>query len=652
MLQNQETMIDHLPRLICFVLFTGCLIGQVHGQQAKIHSLQKKIAAAANDTTKVNLYYSLSRQYWNKNTDSAMLMADKAIELATELHFEKGLAMSYLSKGITFTSKGRFPEALEFQLKSLVLSEKLKLDDLSGNINSNIGIIYSRMRNYEKAREFYERSLAIMEKFTPAATISVLINLGDVCEKSKEYGKALEYDFRALELCRKEEEDGFALATLLCNLGSIHLKIGKKTEAIDYLEESSALSEKLDDREGLAYCYNLMAEIYQQNRQWKQSTQIGLKSLALMESLGSNELKKETYHILSEGYRKSGDYKTALYYKDREVVLKDSLITMEKEREVNNLLTSYKLDKKQQEIDLLNKDRIIKVKELEKKRQEQITFISAVIFLVLLAGTLLYANREHHKSNQQLRLQKEEIIQQKELITHQNQELQGVNRIKDRLLAVIGHDLRGPLNSLGSLLLLMQKKSIGIEEIQQLSTLLTDELKLTRNLLENLLTWARYQLEDSGPSLSHFDLKAMVEENLKLIDRSARLKGVIINNQVQEKIDLHADQSMIDIVIRNLVSNAVKYCREGDHVSVSFTSSNDAVYVSVKDTGIGMSETVKSSIFSIGSGTSQRGTSNEKGAGLGLGLCKELIEKNKGTIVFESELGKGSRFTFSIPFRK
>lgn len=228
-------------------------------------------------------------------------------------------------------------------------------------------------------------------------------------------------------------------------------------------------------------------------------------------------------------------------------------------------------------------------------------------------------------------------------------ELHRLNQLKDRVFSIISHDLRGPLVNLSEVLKMVNNNEMTAEEFKVLSPTLNKDIVYTTDLLENILHWSRSQLEGYGIKKELFDLKAVVVNEVSYHSAAANTKQIEIIQDVFPGAQVYADVLMIQIVIRNILSNAIKFCQENCsiHLSAVFTGDN-LMQLQISDTGIGMSEEVITKLFS-GENYSTRGTMNEKGTGLGLVVCKEFLEKNGGRLRVESKAGVGSDFYIYIP---
>ena len=237
-------------------------------------------------------------------------------------------------------------------------------------------------------------------------------------------------------------------------------------------------------------------------------------------------------------------------------------------------------------------------------------------------------------------------------LRRQSIELQELNVTKDRFFSIIAHDLRGPMGGLMGLtdLLTEELSNMSMAEIQEFLGSMRDSATNLFKLLENLLQWARIQQGGMTFNREWVLFQPIVIESIEMIQESAKKKGIEIICDISEHVEVFADSNLIQTIIRNLVSNAVKFSTRGGTVNISAkTREDESVEISVKDMGIGMNQNMVESLFRIDVKNGRPGTEGEQSTGLGLLLCKEFIEKHGGQIKVESEVGKGSVFSFNIP---
>jgi two-component system sensor histidine kinase/response regulator len=263
-------------------------------------------------------------------------------------------------------------------------------------------------------------------------------------------------------------------------------------------------------------------------------------------------------------------------------------------------------------------------------------------------GFILKKNEELNKVNLEVE-QKNEIISIKaqQLETQTNQ-LTALNTFQTKLFSIISHDLRAPVFALRDLFNNAASQQISAEDVKELIPDAASDLSYTASLMENLLQWAKSQLAAGERKPQILDISILIQEVMQLLRLQAGSKKIVLENKVNEPLHVFADKDMISVVIRNLVSNALKFTSANGRVVVEANQAGSTVEVFVKDTGSGMSmETLQK--INANNFYTTKGTANESGTGLGLMLCKEFLAKNDGRMFVESTQGKGSVFSFSLP---
>lgn len=229
--------------------------------------------------------------------------------------------------------------------------------------------------------------------------------------------------------------------------------------------------------------------------------------------------------------------------------------------------------------------------------------------------------------------------------------LKELNATKDKLFSIIGHDLKGPLNNILGFSELIENgfDSYSGDEIRQYNKIIYQLAQSVSSLLDNLLTWSRAQRKIISSSPQNIAIHFTVEKCFGLLRQTALQKEIRLKNSVPPETVVYADDEMITSVIRNLISNAVKFTNRGGTISVVAQSTHESAVIGIKDTGIGIPENKIPHLFHPDENHSDLGTEGEKGTGLGLVICKDFVEKNNGKIWVESEPGKGSVVYFSLP---
>ena len=269
------------------------------------------------------------------------------------------------------------------------------------------------------------------------------------------------------------------------------------------------------------------------------------------------------------------------------------------------------------------------------------------------------------KLQQELRQQNETLERYAEMLAQKNDELKAknaeldeknsqlnlLNADKDKFFSIIAHDLRNPIGALRELPQLIAENldNYSKDELRRLITMQRDAARNLFELLENLLTWSRMQrgLIEFNPE--PIQVSALVQRSIALLTPSAAQKAITLTQAVNPSLLGMADHKMIDAVVRNLISNAIKFTNQGGTIEVSGNDDGAFMTIAVKDNGVGIGEQFLPKLFRIDEQYRRTGTANERGTGLGLILCKEFVERNGGEIRVESKIGNGSTFSFTLP---
>ena len=261
---------------------------------------------------------------------------------------------------------------------------------------------------------------------------------------------------------------------------------------------------------------------------------------------------------------------------------------------------------------------------------------------------ILQKSRSLHRQNLEIEQQKKVIAEKARKLTVQTKELTELNNLKNKLFSIISHDLKLPMYALRNLFSNVQQQSLPADEIKEMIPDVVHDLNYTISLMENLLQWAKSQMQADMVRTENLDIAEMIDEVVHLLRPQAEHKKIKIENQSIDSVQILGDKDMINLVLRNLLSNAIKFTPESGHISVGFKEGGSFVEVYVKDSGAGMGvETINK--ISQNNYYSTKGTASESGTGLGLMLCKEFLAKNGGHLHINSKPGEGSVFSFIMP---
>lgn len=282
-----------------------------------------------------------------------------------------------------------------------------------------------------------------------------------------------------------------------------------------------------------------------------------------------------------------------------------------------------------------------------------IVFLFYGLYLIKKENTeyqfrLIKQNRALHKKNLQIKQQKQMVAEKAALLHTQANELAELNSLKNRLFSVIAHDLKAPMYALRSLFQNMQHYNLPAAEIKSMIPEVVKDMNDTIGLMENLLQWSKTQMQADAVVAQEINVTELIADVVKLLRLQAEAKAVTITCNNQQPIHVFADRDMIQLVLRNLVSNAIKFTPQNGSVAIGINRHSYFAEVFVQDTGTGISEEALKKIHQNIFYTT-KGTASESGTGLGLMLCKEFLAKNGGQMHIESKLGQGSIFSFTLP---
>jgi signal transduction histidine kinase/ligand-binding sensor domain-containing protein len=370
----------------------------------------------------------------------------------------------------------------------------------------------------------------------------------------------------------------------------------------------------------------------------QRTEELALKNETLL--LQTKELK-ETNNLLSERQEEI-EHKNIMLINQAQQLNETNTLLEERQEEIEqkNIILTKQTEK-------LNKTNI-----LLEERQTEIEQKNEI--LMHQAEALNETNTLLEERQMQIEEQAEELMMQKEELQKQRDNLNELNITKDKLFSILGHDLRSPFNTIFgySELLYNNLRRYPIEKIELQVNIIKDAAQNTFALLNNLLEWSRSQRGIIKVEFEELLISEIVNNELKVLVQQATRKDIKIKFQENgAEVPVQADSNMISTVIRNLVTNAIKFSNKNNSILIVNTYENDTFTFSVSDVGIGISSEKIDSIFKVNLNNSIKGTAGEKGTGLGLLLCVDFIEKHKGKLWAESELGKGSTFSFSIPIK-
>jgi signal transduction histidine kinase len=478
----------------------------------------------------------------------------------------------------------------------------------------------------------------------------VSTNLGSIHSDLGNFDKALDNFTKATEIARKMGRKADQTTSLI-NQASVYYDSERLNEALNILNTAHSYAQELKDERILRNAYSLYMKIYDKKGQTDESAKYFSLFAAITRKIQQEEVKRkeeEAKHIVNQATSRVIEVDASkqateqvLQERDMELVEKQKFLE-EAEMESRERLM---------QIDLLNKERELQLAIISHHSQMQKVYIIIIVLILTFTTYIFYSYYEKKKANALLRQKNIEISRQNSEIQEQAERLSELNCLKDKLFSIISHDLRSPLSSLITLLNLTQQGYFTEEGFKEVIDELSKNVGYTKGLLENLLSWAHSQMQGLKLQSTHFNLHEMANSKFSLYSEQASAKGITLKNVIDESVQVYADSAMIELVFRNLLANAIKFCSNGCTITASASLMPNKVLISINDTGTGISPENLEKLFGKEI-FSTKGTSNEKGTGLGLILCKDFVTLNGGEIWAKSVLGVGSEFFFTLPLDK
>jgi len=542
-----------------------------------------------------------------------------ATEEFKKRNLKKELKLSYNNLAKAYYNINATDKAIEYYLKTLEIQEQLN-DTLGINAsNSNLAELYSTKKEHRKAIEYYEKVLNNISTDNDSIRGSVFSKLGGEYLKFNDYNKASKYLTQGYNINLRSENKS-SLLTVLNNLGDLNLQQKKLVLAEKQLLEAGIIAKALDNKNELLRHYKLMKALDSTKRRFDKAFAWQREYYSL-----KNELSKNSLNL---------------------GLNTNEITTLE-------LGPNFNIQELNNNSEALTKsEMVISENNLELNRFKLIFYaLLAALAVVSTFLILIYLKRNNTiKYTQELEEKNIKIQLQNEAFQEQTKYLENVNNVKDKLFSIVSHDLKDSLSSINGFIDLLKDGSLSREEFDNLIPELSENANNASLLLFNLLNWSKSQMQSLEPKPSLIDVQEIFEDKIKLVEQRLEKKGITLADHSLRDF-AYADRSMFEIVIQNLLANALKFSENGDTITLSNHISNGSCIISVADTGIGISKQNIEKLFKKNTFTTL-GTNNEKGTGLGLSICKELIELNNGKIWVESTPNVGSTFYVELPKSK
>ncbi len=567
-------------------------------------------------------------EIWSGDYASAQKSLSEANIIAQNPEYKEALVDIYAMYSYMYQLNELWDEAWIYnkKLDEYIRNPKNKFPFHGGDVFDNYAVIYDGLGEYKKANFYFEKAI---DAFKKDSFYDILANCKLEYATSQlaqnKFEKAFQNITEAHEYFFKQDEpvqisdvnEKFAqyyIATKDYDSAQFYLK-----KSINYYVENGLMADEYR-------CKLFMAKIYMNLNNYKDAKINAFQVNNFFKQRPEKHLRIGALEILYKADKALGIKENAFQYLEEYIAVNAELDQDKSEMRTRELIAASDLNELQTQNDT--------------QRQRLTLLIISAVCILIFTGLLFILYRQKNKVLDHVKLL-QETGQQK------NAELEKINGVKDKLISMIAHDIRSPLASVQNTLSLTQDETLSPHEFQSLGKVLEGEIHHLRGMLDNLLLWARQQVTDININKTTFNLYELITETLGLYEKNIAHKKIKILNNINPETSLFSDRDIIQTVFRNMLSNALKFTNPDKKIEIFLQEENDQFLLIIKDEGMGISPENLTKIIKK-EYLSTRGTSNEKGTGLGLMFSKELLEKLGENLIIESTPNKGTSVFITI----
>lgn len=690
---NNKWLCLVLPILFIFIGLPNILTAQNLHYKIQKFIDKPEVTESGLKALNINL-----KEYLYQNPDSVLFFSNRIIQIVAKHPNKELICYPYKYYGKAYQLLGELDSALKYSNKFVILCSKYKLNTELADGLYNRAFLYRKMGDYQAAvKDFLQCSrLAVLNKDEGLKYYAILglavinssinndsgaidnyrsiiessyaktdtsllssayMNIGNVYSRLKKYDLAKVYYLKAVHLFQLKG-DYFNLGKLYQNLANNLYVQGLYTKAMEFLQQSTKYRVAIKDNDNLAENYYLEARIFFQLNVISKADKATDLAISMVASNDSKEFLADLYKLKSELSETKGQWQDALNYYKLSTDISDSIYSIEKIEAINELQAKYNSEKSAREIEKLTSRN--RTAELELQYSKSIArqnfylagFLLAVVMVVMAIAILYYfISYKRKKLNRLLQLRNLRIKQQTTQIAANNLELLKANATRDRLFSIIAHDLRGPIGALKYYPMLIRTNIIKQNLDKAIKQ--SDELELATEKLNvltlNLLNWAQSQSGNLKLKPDKLQIQRLVVGVFENLETVAYQKSIILNNSVSPDIYAFADETTITTVLRNILSNAIKFTQINGKIVIVADVLGKEVSLKVIDNGIGMPYEILSKVFSVDRSKVAPGTQGELGSGIGLNVCHDFVLMNNGRIAIDSKVDIGTTVTIWLP---
>lgn len=621
--------------------------------------------------------------------------ADSAKAIALQLPNRDNIRKFYFRLGVVHHGKGEFAEALEIYKEGVALVSKEGDKDLQAGFYMSMSDIYNKITDYASAIDVCEKAIQLFGELNDqGGQASIYNNLSGTYIQLKDYTTAYKYATKALPMFEalgpmsrgvgsiklvianillnadeaslrkigavgktkyqrviqlmKEsipiaelEKDLGLKSEMLIAMGTSFEQLNQITDATRAYELAVAVAMQGPDLNVLAATYGTVGRFFHRQQVNQKGVIYLHRALDMSTRSGLLDVERAAAESLSSYYERHKQMDSAFYYYKRFSNVENQIFNKEKENEFTRkkLKLDFSIKEKEYAVEQEMINQQLAEKKLEISFKNKIEWLMGLLTIVVITAAWFFYKSK--KKTQELNA----------TIEAQRQSLAELVQVKDKIFSILTHDMRSPVNSLISFVYLLENDEINKDQLAQYAKELGNTLRGTSALMENLLNWAGTQLQGFETNIENIPLNTIVEEVLTSFDATLKQKNIHIDNTINEHDWVLADKNLLALVIRNLISNALKFSYVGKTIQLSVENNHTDCIICIADEGTGMSSTELELINTntVNTMASTYGTNKEKGTGLGLMLCKNFLSMMSGKLSAKNNHPQGSIMLIHLP---
>jgi signal transduction histidine kinase len=579
-----------------------------------------------------------SVQTWLGKTNEALALYLDEVAIAKRTASNRLLQNAYDGIAYVYETENEWDLSLQYGLKSLSIAEKSPSPYDMAYSYHQLGSVYLGMGGYLKAELYLKKAKVIfINNANVERTAICNVDLAKVYMNLHYYNLAKTYLDSAVQLFSSIQQP-IQVAEAYQQLGKLALKQeifsdaeGYYNHALDIYKNSS--SADLD----YAHAMLGLGEVALGRKDYPTALQILKADLERLKAAHDDEKGLECLLYIASADSAAGNFKEANDYLQQYRVVYNTFYDEKKNKAAQRMLIEFDVERQNSE------NKILKTKYAEEENR-LVIILSAAGLILLGTLFLIVLYRQKNAAFKAIEKLQEETAEK-------NKEMLLANNVKDKLISMIAHDVRSPLASVQNTLTLTREEVISLEDFARLSQMLEMDIQHLTGMLDNTLMWAREQMIDISIKKVNFNIYTIIDDVIAMYQQTITSKGIMVYNHIKPNTEVFSDKDIIATVLRNIVSNAIKFTPQGKSIYIEQTNIKSKVLISVKDEGVGISDEVLKKINDK-QFISTRGTDNEKGTGLGLLFSRDLLLKLGEDFQISSVRGKGTAVTISVNAKK